>query len=65
LDFNHRVEIGVSLLEALGGLAHFDREAPRVVMRRAALAARSRELVRCLIERGPFICVERDPGDDA
>ena len=61
---HHRIEIGVQLLQPFRGLTHFDREAPGVVMRRAALA-RNREVGRRLIERGPLVDVEPRAGDDA
>jgi hypothetical protein len=61
---HRRVEVGVQLLQSLGGLTHLDREAPGVVMGRTPLA-RNREIGRRLIERGPLSGVESRAGDDA
>src|SRR4051812_19792303 len=51
LRLHRRIEVGIQLLEALGGLPDFDRQAARILVRRAALA-RDREIRSRLLERG-------------
>ena len=62
--FHHAVELGIQLLEPLGGLADLDGQAPGVVMRRPALAGDG-EIRGRLIERGALVGPERDARDDA
>ena len=57
------VELAVQLFEPLGGLPHFHREPPRVVMRRAAFAG-DREIGSRLVERGALVSAERRTGHD-
>src|SRR5205823_13102419 len=64
LRLHRGIEVGIQLLEALGGLADFDRQAARILVRRATLA-RDREIRSRLLEGGAFIGVERGTGNDA